>query len=507
MPVFLGNNRISPTGGGGGGGSAVNTYSAFHVFPTAAAFTATLDVVSATELRVTVPDGPTSHATGQIWTLIESDGTIAGAVTITASGGQTFRVLTRNAAQNAVITRFFTLFGVSTDNEISAASGNQTDTDRTTRNWNFGTGLYEPEAGGVFLATGRTIRDITNRYPNATPNTASHSEQVVEAGDNFFIQRGAVHSFYHPTLRTFFTTGSGGTANGPEANISMGGFQHETGDTSDWRDITDDYSMSPPPQLGRNTPYQLSGAGSLDRVFLYAYDPFFNSGAGRLLALQIRNNNTAGGTGGFLLQNTTAVDISTQLAFNTSFGAFTNWEALAVQNEFSTLTNNPVEVTNNGSTFKLEVDPNSGEIYIHYVAMGGVSIVRSFNNDGSDATTSFTPVAGSPAEAFTTEARVVAVNNNGTTEWWWQNAGDWFMSTGFNVAGSRQFSGGVVSGTVVNPQTIEAISATEFIGYQGSLMFRTTPTLVRTVGDGTTRAVTTSGLDGTLDLTVFYQIA
>ena len=121
-------------------------------------------------------------------------------------------------------------------------------------------------------------------------------------------------------------------------------------------------------------------------------------------------------------------------------------------------------------------------------------------------------MAGSPAQAFTTEARVSPVNNNGVTEWWWQFNGDWFMSTGFNVAGTMQFSGGVVNGTTVNPQSFEAFSPTQFIGFQDDgfegTLYLTTPQLVRTLGDGTLRTVAfgTPGINDGLAQTVFYKI-
>ena len=504
MGIFLGNSNLASSGGsGGGGGGQINTYASFHLFPTSPTIS--------TQLEVDTTDNPpiditsvTGMATGETWTVFDDQGVLRGTIRIGGfQGGGSFQYQTINSTADTAHVYYLGLGDGVYD--VNIVEGDFTDVDRWTPNWNPGTGIYTPTDGGTYLATGKTLRDTSNAYPQATPNTASHSEELAT---NLYDQNGSVHSFYHPPLRTFFVTGSGSSANGPEANISMGAWQHPDGDLTEWEfgwGVTT--SLSPPSQLGRNTPYQLSGAGSLDRTFLYTYDVF----ADRLLAFQARNNGTAAGTGGYIIQNNVTIDVSSQLQFNDTFGSFTNWVELDVTNSFATDGNDPIESTNNGSTFKLEVDPINGEIYIHYVADGGASIVRSFNTDGSSATT-FTPVAGSPAQAFTTEARVSPVNNNGATEWWWQFDGDWFMSTGFNVAGTMQFNGGIVNGTTVNPQSFEAFSPTQFIGFQDDgfegTLYLTTPQLVRTLGDGTIRTVTfgTPGINDGLAQTVFYKI-
>ena len=181
MGVFLGSNNLAPTSSGGGGGGGVNTYAAFHVQPSSTALDATLQVISASEIRVTIPPpGPSSHASGAIWTLIESDGTVVGAVTITAHSGRTFRVLT-SAANTPVITHFYNEFGVSNDNVIYVASGDIVDdASRSTQNWNYITGLYTPADGGTYLATGRTFNQGTE-YSGATVTQVTNNENVASS--------------------------------------------------------------------------------------------------------------------------------------------------------------------------------------------------------------------------------------------------------------------------------------------------------------------------------------
>ena len=64
--------------------------------------------------------------------------------------------------------------------DVNIIEGDFTDVDRWTQNWNPGTGIYTPSDGGTYLATGKTLRDTSNAYPQATPNTASRSQELAD---------------------------------------------------------------------------------------------------------------------------------------------------------------------------------------------------------------------------------------------------------------------------------------------------------------------------------------
>lgn len=508
---FLSATPTGAPGGGGsggsGGGSGINTYAAFHVYPPATALDSTLQVVSASELRITHQGGPSSHAGGEVWTVLDAASDIIGVVRITAFSGRTFRVLA-GGTNTAVITHFFNNFGVSNDNDAFIAQGDVSDLSRYTDNWDIGTGLYTPSGGGTYLATGKVYVDTDNTYPQATPAIAANTRLALA---NTSIQNGAVHSGYDPNARLLLTTGSRSSTNGPEGNITMFAWTHDADDIDDWSVPPALVSgASPASQISRGKPNIPSGAGSSDRAFSFTYD-IANS---RWLVFYARNNGTAAGTGAMIFQFTATIDTSSVTAFNNSFGVFTNWTDLTNMVRFGAAGSSPVSRTTDGRTQKIETDPNSGEIYVHYEVEGGGNVVRSFNSDGTDGTIFATQANNSPAQAFTTANPVVAVNNNGTTEWWWQESGEWWMSTGFNTTGQTRFSGGIVSGTAINPVAIESIGNGEFIGYHPATLYISSEVSRRTLGDDTPRNVqsstgaagTITGLNGNLSQLVFLQI-
>jgi len=194
MPVYLGANRISPTGGGGGGGgSAVNTYSAFFVraggVENAAFYLWRDSPGEPADLRSTWWFETNTPGIGGQW----SSGSDIIRITSPTIGVGMYWDLTFSTSRNSPADTDRTLvtgmstqrFGGGTDAELRAALGIPANTNGPqipgavgdwtfeplaagTANYDFETGIYMPSTGGTFLQTGRTLRDTAGEYPNAT---------------------------------------------------------------------------------------------------------------------------------------------------------------------------------------------------------------------------------------------------------------------------------------------------------------------------------------------------
>ena len=523
----------------GGGGSSINTYSSIELFPLLPK-TTKLQTTSTT-IKIDWPAGWAAPVLGSYYSVWTSDEVFVGDLRLGSFTGGTYDYEILNDGGAAWV--YFTGLGSATP-DIFISQSNGYTTFLSTPNWNPFTGLYAPEGKGTYVATGKTISTQGNElYPFATPYEASNAVLTNALPSNIDINQVIYYNTVSGSLtvaerkrETYNLSGSVYVVEGLASSSSMQTFSRKNAGadnawTLDSTQPNSPQSMSSIQALGtRNTS---SIPGRFGDGAASCYDQF----ADRYIALWLAWGSAlsttcnggdpitgAAGAAGFVSANSGA-NVGSGIITD-QYNAHLNGNAYSCSNlavNVAAFGENEITTAVNGQqqTPALVVDPSDGLIYMTWKRNATDFVFKTIDTTGTTLTdiTSQTTVANSPRKAMENGIQVSPTIENGVTVWYYILDSLFYKSTGFNVAGTQQFSVLPYNGTPTSPSGFTQVSAGSFMGINdlqtnllnitSSVVYSYGDPTERTVigGSGTTTSGTLAGLNGNLPMTVVKQIA